>query len=196
MNPLKTIILTAAAGAVLAAAVASYAPPVTKASVSLTVIPQMRQETADYAYDGYYAIRAAELVSDTLIGWIATPSAIKEILIAESGSFNEADAMTGAGRMFRARKLSPQNVVVTFSAMDESAAARRAEAVTQVLSTRASGLAVSAEGDPLFHVAAAAPVVAKVPRSLAAAAAAGLLIGAFLGFALAYLGRMKKNPQP
>src|SRR5690349_13578069 len=78
-RPFRTVLLAAAVFAVLGVALASAAPPRVKASLALTVAQQSHQETADYAYDGYYALRASELVSDTIISWLSTPSVVKEI---------------------------------------------------------------------------------------------------------------------
>src|SRR5687768_17169108 len=114
-KPLQTVIAGAVIGALLGAALAAAAPSRVKASLALTVVQQARQETADYAYDGYYAIRAAELVSDSLISWLATPSIVKEIHDVADLALTEEEALASAGRVFRAKKYSAQNVVVSYS---------------------------------------------------------------------------------
>ncbi|HJV32491.1 MAG TPA: hypothetical protein VJ694_00520 [Patescibacteria group bacterium] len=195
-KPLRTVIIAALAGTLVGAALASVAPSRVKASLSFTVAQQARQETADYAYDGYYALRAAELISDTMISWLSTPSVVKEIHAAAGLELSDAEAFAAAGRAFRAKKYSSQNVVVSFSAADEEAARKLAAAAADLLAARAAGLTLTAKGDSLFHVTASAPVVAPASTSPKAAAAAGASIGAFLGLTLAYLARTKKDPQP
>ena len=193
-KPLQTAVIAALAGALIGAALAAVAPPRAKASLSFTVSAVARQATAEYAYDGYYAIRAAELVSDTLISWLATPSTIKGIHEKAGLPLTDEEALAAAGRAFRARKYSGQNVVVTFSAPDEDAAGRLAAAAGDVLAARAEELALSSEGSSLFRAVASPPVIASASTSPKAAAAAGALVGAFLGFALAYAARAK-NPR-
>jgi len=195
-KPFKTVVIAAVAGALLGAALASVAPPRVKASLSFTVAQQARQETADYAYDGYYALRSAELISDTLISWLSTPSIVKEIHATAGLGLTEEEALAAAGRVFRAKKYSSQNVVVSFSASDEDAARKLAAAATEVLAARASGLVLSSTGDSLFHVTGSSPVVARASTPPRAAAVAGAFIGAFLGLSLAYFARAKKDPQP
>jgi len=195
-KPLQTIILAALAGVLLGAAFASVTPSRVKASVSFTVAQQARQETADYAYDGYYALRAAELISDTMISWLSTPSVVKEIHAAAGLDLSDEEAFAAAGRAFRAKKYSSQNVVVSFAAPDEDSARKLADAASDLLAERAAGLTLTAKGDSLFHVTASSPVVAPASTSPRAAAAAGAFLGAFLGFSLAYFARMKKDPQP
>ncbi|HTK60270.1 MAG TPA: hypothetical protein VL283_03650 [Candidatus Baltobacteraceae bacterium] len=195
-KPFQTIVIAALVGSLLGAALAMAAPPRVKASLSFSVTQQARQETADYAYDGYYAIRAAELVSDTIISWLSTPSVIKEIHAAAGDDMSEEEALAAAGKEFRSKKYSSQNVVVTFSAPDEAAALSLASAASDVLAARSARLVLSSSGDTLFHVTASSPVVARASTPPRAAAAAGAFVGAFLGLALAYAARAKKDPQP
>jgi len=195
-KPFRTVLAAAFLGALLGAALSSAAPPRVKVSMSFTVSEQARQETADYAYDGYYALRAAELVSDTMISWLSTPSVIRDIHAAAGEGLSEEQALAAAGRAFRAKKYSSQNVVITFSARDEDAARRLADAAADLLAMRSAGLVLSAKGDSLFRATASSPVIARVSTPPRAAAAAGAFVGAFLGLALAYVARAKKDPQP
>lgn len=193
MNPFKTVLIAALAGAFLFAAAASVLPKRTKVSLAFTVAQQARQETSDYAYDGYYAIRAAELASDTLMSWLSTPSVVREIHAAAGLALSDAEALKG--RAFRARKVASQNVVVSFAAPDADAARKLSEAAFAVLAPRVSTLARAADGESLFVLAASEPVVAGTSVAPKAAGAAGLLIGVFAGLLLAY-ATARKNPQP
>ena len=195
-KPFRAVLIAALLGALVGAALASALPSRVKASLSFTVAQQARQETADYAYDGYYALRAAELISDTMISWLSTPSVVKEIHAAAGLDLSDEEAFAAAGRAFRAKKYSSQNVVVSFTAPDEASARKLASAASDLLAARTAGLTLTAKGDSLFHVTASAPVVAPAAASPRAAAAAGASVGAFLGLALAYLARTKKDPQP
>ncbi len=195
-KPLRTVLIGALLGALVGAAAASAAPARVKVSMAFTIAQQSRQETADYAYDGYYALRAAELVSDTMISWFSTPSVIRDIHAAAGLELSEAEALAAAGRAFRARKYSSQNVVVAFSAADEASARALAAAASDIVAARAAGLALSSKDETLFHATASSPVVAAVSTPPAAAGAAGTLVGGFLAFALAYAAGKKKDPQP
>lgn len=193
-KPLATVLLAAALGAVVGVAVSKMLPSGAKASLAFTVAQQARQETADYAYDGYYALRATELVSDTLISWFATPSVLQEIHDGAGIALTPDEALAAAGRAFRARKYSGQNVVVSFAAPDEDAARRLAASAATAVAARSEALALSAQGETLFRVTASAPVVARDVTDPRAAAVAGAGIGAFLGLALARSVRNKKSP--
>jgi len=195
-KPFATVVIAALICAAIGAAAARVAPPRVKASIAFTVSERSRQETSDYAYDGYYAIRAAELVSDTVISWLSTPSVIKDIYEHAGIELTDQEALAAAGRAFRAKKYSSQNVVAAFTAPDAETADALAGAASHVLSELSYGLALDAGGDSLFTVTGSAPVIAPVSVSFKAAGAAGALVGAFLGFALAYVARARKDPQP
>lgn len=191
-KPFKTVVIAAVVGALLGVALAAAAPARVKASMSFTVAQQTRQETADYAYDGYYALRSAELISDTMISWFSTPSVVKEIHAAAGLGLSEEEALAAAGRAFRAKKYSSQNVVVAFSAADEEEARKLAAAASEIVAARATGLVLSKEGDSLFHVTSSSPVIARASTPPRAAAVAGAFVGGFLGLALAYFARPRK----
>lgn len=192
-NPALTIICLAAAGALFGAALAMSMPGSAKASLSFTVAQQSRQATSDYAYDGYYGLRAAELVSDTLISWLAAPSVVKEIYAESGHPISDKEALSVAGRSFRAKKSSSQNVIVSFSASDESTSADLAASTSKILSERAERLVLSADGASLFDVSASAPVIAEAGVEPRAAGFAGLIVGAFAGLLIAYFSAAKRE---
>lgn len=195
-KPLQAVLLFAACGALCGALLSAAAPKSARVSLAFTIAEQSRQETSDYSYDGYYSLRASELVADTMISWLSTPSVIKDIYAGAGIAIGDERAFAEAGRTFRAKKLSSQNVVVSFNASSVETAAKLASQSAKILSERAARLAMSPKNQSLFRVTASEPVIAKSSLSPAASAAAGLLIGAFFGFAASYYARAKKDPQP
>lgn len=195
-RPLASLLLFAAIGGLCGYGLSKTLRPSTRVSLAFTIAEQARQETADYSYDGYYSLRASELVADTLISWLSTPSVIKDIYAGAGIAIGDDRAFAEAGRAFRAKKLSSQNVVVTFSAPDPGTAAKLAGQTAGILSERAARLALSPKDQSLFLVTPSEPVIAAAALPPAAAAAAGLLIGAFLGFAVSYYVRGRTDRQP
>lgn len=194
-EPFKTVLLFAIIGGLAGFSLAKLMPPSARVSLAFTIAEQSRQETTDYSYDGYYSLRASELVADTLISWLSTPSVIKDIYAASGIAIGDDRAFAEAGRAFRAKKLSSQNVVVSFSAPDAAVAAKLARQTAVILSERAARLALSPKNESLFLVTASDPVIADASLPLPAASAAGLLVGAFFGFASSYYVRGRKSPQ-
>lgn len=195
-KPLASVLVCAVVGGLAGFALSRLMPPSARVSLAFTIAEQSRQETADYSYDGYYSLQASALVADTMISWLSTPSVIKDIYAGAGIAIGDDRAFAEAGRAFRAKKLSSQNVVVSFSAPDAATAAKLAAQTAKILSERAARLALSPKDQSLFLVTPSEPVIADASLPPAASAAAGILIGAFLGFAASYYARGRKSPRP
>ena len=193
-HPLRAALASSIAAALLFASVAAALPPTTGVSFSFTISQQSRQATTDYSYDGYYALRASELVADTMISWLSTPSIVKEVYGDAGIRMTDADIKKIAGRTFRGKKYSSQNVVVSYSVPDAEQAAKLYESLSNLLSSRARSLVLSPEQETLFIVTASKPVIAEAGISPARAALAGAFFGAFIGLACAYAAWRPKNP--
>lgn len=190
-KPPQAILASAIAVALLFAAVAAALPSRVKVSMSFTIAQQARQETSDYSYDGYYALRASELVADTMISWLTTPSVVKEIYGLAKIPMTDAEIDALAGRMFRGKKFSSQNVVVSFAVADRDTAEKLYQALALSLSGRARSLVLSPDQETLFLVAVSEPVIAETDVPPKRAALAGLFVGAFIGLAFAYAASRK-----
>lgn len=166
------------------------AEPQYVASLSFTVNRINRQETADYQFDGYYAIQASDLLSQTLLSWFLTPSVLLEIY-QRAGLDPHIDSINELTGRFRARKFSPQNLVVNFSELDPVSAEKLAQAIGEVVKERAHALNQTSEGQAIFEVVPATPVIVKTEPNIilntVAALASSILIGLALVAILRYL---------
>ncbi len=188
-RPLQAVLASSAAAALLFASVSSALPRRADVSFSFTVSQQARQATTDYSYDGYYALRASELVADTLISWLSTPSILKEVYEKAGIPTTDTEIKALAGRFFRGKKYSGQNVVVAYSAESRETAAKLHESLSSLLSSRARTLVLSPDQETIFIVTASEPVIAAGGVSALRAAIAGAFVGAFVGLAYAYVSR-------
>jgi hypothetical protein len=192
-NPIQAILASSVAVAFLFASVAAALPPRTSVSFAFTISQQARQATMDYSYDGYYALRASELVADTLMSWLGTPSIVKEVYSNAGIRMTDAEIKAIAGRVFRGKKFSSQNVVVTYSTSNSVVAAKLYESLSRLLSERARLLVLSPEQETLFIVTASEPVIAETGVPPKRAGLAGVFVGAFLGLACVYVSSRPKS---
>lgn len=177
---LLTVIVVAAAVAYVTAATR----PVRYAASESFAVNRINQEsTADYQYDGYYALQAADLFSQTVVSWFSTPSVLTEMYAAAKVD-PEITAVNTLARRFKVKRYSAQNIVVRFSERNEDRATRVVAAVRRVMEDKAARLNQTSGGKALFEIIGTAPVIAPVrPNAwlmagLAAAVAlfAGLLL--------------------
>lgn len=160
------------------------------ASLSITVNRVHRQETADYQYDGYYAIQASDLFSQTILSWFLTPSVLLEFY-QRAGVDPDITTLSGVIGRFRARKFAAQNIVVQFSDANRDHAEKLATAIGAVVKERGEALNKDSENRGLFEVAPATPVIVEsrpnVALNTVVAFIASLVIGLMLVAARRYL---------
>ena len=135
-HPWKIAVVLALACAVLGYVVASALPTKWSVSTAYTINQRPRQASDKaYSYDGYYALEAAQLFTDTLIGWFATPSVAVEIYHEAGIPLTDADAAKAAAN-FRPKRFSSQIVTVRFSADTQADAQKLADAAAKVIARK------------------------------------------------------------
>lgn len=147
-------------------------------SLSLFITRSAPQDTQDYKYDGYYAIKAAELFSDTIKQWLESPEVVVEI-------YKQAEidltlkSLRKLRKKFTAYKMSSQYVEVRFKAKERAEAQEVSRAITKVLQSKTQEL-TGATKDISFSIKGANSVIVEnIPKPLLNG-----LIGLVSGFVL------------
>ena len=191
-NPLRLGAFLALIGLVLGLALAAVWPKTTAVALAFTVDQRKRQVTVDYTYDGYYALEASQLFTDTLISWFGTPSTAAEMYAAAGLPLPPGGANTAAAD-FRMKRLSSQVVTARFPAPDAASGRALALAAAKVVETKTAELGRDAQGDSLFAVTATEPTVTTVKMPLATSGLAGLALGVLAAYVLWFAGAEKKQ---
>ncbi|KKW31873.1 MAG: hypothetical protein UY76_C0048G0011, partial [Candidatus Uhrbacteria bacterium GW2011_GWA2_52_8d] len=172
--------------------ISSRAKPIYATSLSITVDRIHRQATPDYQYDGYYAIQASDLFSQTILSWFLTPSTLLEFY-QRANVDPKIDSLGGLTARFRARKFSAQNIVVQFSDPDRAAAEKLAKAIGDVVKERGESLNKDAEGQGIFEVLPAVPVVVETKPNVPLNTGVAFLASAVTAFVLVAVRRYLQN---
>jgi len=85
---------------------ASLQKPIFDVSLSLSVAPQEREQTQDYQYDGYYALQAADIFSDTVASFFQSPENVVEIYKKAELPLPSEDFKI-LKKIFTAKKIAP-----------------------------------------------------------------------------------------
>lgn len=189
-NPVWSIVMIGIAGAMALYVGASYATPKHEANFSLTVDHRELQAPEDYAFDGYYALRATEIFTDTVVSWFRTPAVLDGIRRAAAEA-HEGPLPEELG--FRVKKFAGQNVVVTLSDTDPDRARVLAEAAIEVTTDMAGELNRRSDGDSLFVLKASEPLIEERRFPPGRAGLIGLALGLALGAALVFLATPPKK---
>ncbi|MFH0828649.1 MAG: hypothetical protein V1907_00495 [Candidatus Kerfeldbacteria bacterium] len=137
----------------------SYLRPVHySTSISFAVNRINKEQTAEYQYDGYYALQAADLFSQTVISWLQTPSVVVSIF-DRAGIYVSPDSLRSLPSRFKAKKYSAQNIVVTYSTPTEEEGKKLATALSDEIASRSSTVDRNADNKAIFEVVPSKPVI-------------------------------------
>lgn len=186
INKYKWLVAVIVLVATVAAFLFSFSQPdYYKVSIAFSVKSINRQATSEYQFDGYYAIKASELFSQTIISWFLTPSVLVDI-------YNQADidpAITTLERFtsrFKTKQYSAQNFVVIFQERDKVTAEKVASSIISYIETNSENLNQDANLNSIFEVSGSTPVIigSKTPTWLVTVATFvfALIVSVGLGY--------------
>jgi capsular polysaccharide biosynthesis protein len=155
-------------------------------SISFSINRINRQTTTEYQYDGYYAIQASDLFSQTVMSWFLTPSVLLEI-------YQKADidpmivSLEDLSARFKTKKYSPQNIVVRFKERDTQTAERISQAIIDIVQSKASLSNQTSDSQALFEVIGSKPVIVEKKPNIWLNMIIGFLAGIIFSIIIAYL---------
>lgn len=167
---------------------AKQTPTTYRTSISFAVNRINKQDTAEYQYDGYYAIQASDLFSQTVVSWFFTPSFILEVYDT-AGITPKIESLEKFTAQFKTKKYSAQNIVVTYPERDQATAEKIANGIVVNLDQRTQELNKSSDQKALFEVVGSKPVIVEQSSNTATKTLLGLLVGLVAGLGLVYLVR-------
>ncbi len=146
-----------------------------------------RPSTEDYQYDEYYAIQAANLVTDTVQSWLKGKSFGGESLAKadfDAKQYEQWDSF------LKSRKLSFQNLELEITTNDRKTTSQLAKIVKTTIESRVANLNLNSEGQPAFKAdIEVGPVEQKMVNFtflFLASLCGGLLLGIFLALIFFY----------
>lgn len=148
-------------------------------SIAFTVNRINKQATPDYQFDGYYALQASDLFSETVVSWFLTPSVIVDIYDT-AGVDPRVTSLSSLTSRFKIKKFSSQNLVVKFTEATQADATKIGSAVITTVEAKAAELNQTADRKALFEVVGGKPVTVHDSKQVLLVGAVGLVIGAFL----------------
>lgn len=180
------IIVIIIAGICSAVAFSLLKPAYYDTSLSFSINRVNHQNTSEYEYDGYYAIQASDLFSQTVMSWMLTPSVLLEIY-ESAGIDPQISSLEEISSRFKTKKYSPQNIVVRYKERDYDTADKIATAITFIVQNKAQQSNKTSDDEALFEVIGTKPVIVERIPSLWINILIGLLGSLIFGLLLAYV---------
>lgn len=125
-------------------------------SMSFAINRVNKEQTTQYQYDGYYALQAADLFSQTVVSWLDTPSVLEGIYARAGATMPRT--LGGLSSVFKTKKYSAQNIVVTFNTPTREEAERLSIAASDEIASRTSSVNRNADDKAIFEVITSKPV--------------------------------------
>lgn len=164
-----------------------FQPPVYRTYLNVEVKRVNRPPAQDYQYDEYYAIQAANLVTDTIQSWLRSKNFSRQVFI-EAG-FSE-DQYGEWNNFIASRKLSSQNLELKITADNKKTALQLAKIIKTAIESRVARLNLNSEGQSAFiadiQVGSVEQEMVNFLFLLLASAGGGLLLGIFLALVFFY----------
>lgn len=182
--------------AIITAGVFTYLKPAEyDTSIAFSINRINKQETEDFQYDGYYAIQASDLFSQTVMSWMMTPSVLLEIY-ERAGIDPQITSTENFTSRFKARKYSPQNVVIRYRERDEKTAQKIADAIIAIVEEKASAAVQTSDQKAFFEVVGSLPVIVERKPLLWLNLIVGLIGGLLVSVIAAYTIEYLKSSKP
>jgi len=191
----RWVVISLTVIATIASFAFAYLKPVEyDTSISFQINRINRQLTSEYQYDGYYAIQASDLFSQTVMSWFKTPSVLLEIY-NEAGVDPQIKTMEEFTSRLKTKQYSPQNIVVRFKEREKATAEKLSQAIVTIIQERSAKLYQGEDENSLFEVIGAKPVVVDKTPVLWLVTLIGFIGGFVIGIIIVYLVRYFKQEE-
>lgn len=159
-------------------------------SISFSINRLNHQTTGEYQYDGYYAIQASDLFSQTVMSWMLTPSVLLEIY-DQAEIDPQITSLEEISSRFKAKKYSPQNIVISYKERDYDTAEKLSSAIITIVEDKAKISNTTTEDEALFEVEGYNPVIVERASilwlNILIALISGLVISSLAAYVIEYL---------
>ncbi|MFH0952047.1 MAG: hypothetical protein V1838_02540 [Patescibacteria group bacterium] len=182
-------LLTGAVGFIMAFASATKYDT----SLAFSINRINKQETADYQFDGYYAIQASDLFTQTVTSWLATPSVLLEIY--QTAAIDpQIRSLSSFSSRFTTKKYSSQNIGINFKERDEITAEKISAAIITVLQEKTATINQTADAKSLFAIVGSPPVIVMTKPVIWQWTVVGLVAGFLLALIFIYIVYYLREP--
>lgn len=148
----------------------------------VTSIPE-RVPSKEYEFDGYYAMQAVDLFSDTIAGWLKSPGFVAQVFDRAQVQ-RPSKQLRGLGQFFTVKKISGQLVNLSFRTNNEKDATKLVGSTTQILKDSVENFNKSGDKKIAFSVLVNNPLIVQANVDPVASALVAGLIALVFGFNL------------
>lgn len=154
-------------------------------SITLGIATAEHQQTVDYQYDGYYAIQASELFSDTVVSWAESPDVVVGIF-DKAGLSLPTENIKKLSKIFTANKLSAQNVEMKFTAGSKEEAEKMVNGIKSTINAKTKQINEASQGTTSFQIVFSDAITKESQSNLPLNGLIGLVVGFITALGIAF----------
>jgi capsular polysaccharide biosynthesis protein len=186
----KVIFITAVLIGFFAFIFSFFAPTIYETSLSIETERKNIQETSDFRYDDYYALKASEMFVDSMAKWFSNPEFIIQIYKKAEVDISSA-SLRNLKKKIKANKMSAQYLEIKFKANTRKESEKISSAISSTIKERSKSLGWTEAKENIFSIKTNEPIIVEknplVFLNTLIGLFSGLFIGILIGFFRKYL---------
>ncbi|MBW6440659.1 hypothetical protein K0B03_01330 [Patescibacteria group bacterium] len=166
----------------------SLQPTRYETSLSLLLSKDKSQQTDDFKYDGYYALKASETLADSITQWAKSPELVNAVYqkAEVDGGFQNLKSYS---KKFSAKKMSPQFVEVKFETKNIKEAEKISVAIIAEMNNKVQKIEEDSNGEIAFLISNKNPIIIQKQKNIFSNSLIGFISGIILGIFFVFFKR-------
>ena len=181
----KVIIITALLVGFFAFIFSFFTPTIYETSLSIETERKNIQETSDFRYDDYYALKASEMFVDSMAKWFSNPEFIIQIYKKAEVDISSA-SLRNLKKKIKANKMSAQYLEIKFKAKTFKEAEKISSAISSTIKERSKNLGWTEAKENIFSIKTNEPIIVEKNPIIFLNTLIGLFSGLFIGILIGF----------
>jgi capsular polysaccharide biosynthesis protein len=181
----KVIFITAVLVGFFAFIFSFFSPTAYETSLSVETERKNIQETSDFRYDDYYALKASEMFVDSTAKWFSNPEFITQICKKAEVDISKA-SLRNLKKKIKADKMSVQYLEIKFKTKTCEEAEKISAAVSSVIKEKSKNLGWTEAEENIFSIKTSEPIIVEKNPMIFFNALIGLFSGLFIGILIGF----------
>lgn len=181
----KVIFITALLVGFFAFIFSFFAPTIYETSLSIETERKNIQETSDFRYDDYYALKASEMFVDSMAKWFSNPEFITQICKEAEVDISGA-SLRNLKKKIKANKMSAQYLEIKFKTKTRKESEKISSAISSTIKERSKNLGWTDAEENVFSIKTSNPIIVEKNPLIFLNTLIGLFSGLFIGILIGF----------
>jgi len=161
------------------------APTVYESFILIQIERKNIQETSDYRYDDYYALKASEILIDSMAKWFSNPKFVSQIYKKAEIDISDLDTRK-LKKKIKANKMSAQYLEIEFKAKTFKEAEKISSAISSIIKEKSKNLGWTNTKENIFSFKTGEPMIIEKNPLIFLNTLIGFLSGLFIGILIGF----------